>query len=129
MSDSSVGEAKSRPHRDGRVVPRVVDRPVRVPGHRGPKRGNPARFAVLLLSSTFENWQSEFLQLIWRAAGLMLLYFWGSSQSREGEERVEAKVDALLEDRGIEPARFVQEMRARADGKFVTPAAYVDRRS
>lgn len=76
-----------------------------------------SEFFPQFLSSTFENWQSEFLQLIWQAAGLMLFYFWGSSQSREGEERVEAKVDALLEDRGIEPARFVHDMRARADGK------------
>ena len=55
------------------------------------------------LSSTFENWQSEFLQLCWQAAGLAFLLFWGSSQSKEGEERLEAKVDALLAERGIDP--------------------------
>jgi hypothetical protein len=54
--------------------------------------------------STFENWQSEFLQLIWQAAGLALLLFWGSSQSRESDDRLEAKVDALLRERGIDPA-------------------------
>lgn len=58
------------------------------------------------LASTFENWQSEFLQLVWQAAGLMLFYFWGSSQSRESDERLESKVDALLEERGIDPSRF-----------------------
>ncbi len=48
------------------------------------------------LASTFENWQSEFLQLVWQAAGLALFYHWGSSQSRESDDRLEAKVDELL---------------------------------
>lgn len=47
-------------------------------------------------ASTMENWQSEALQLMWQAAGLALLYHWGSSQSREGSDRLEAKVDELL---------------------------------
>ena len=54
-------------------------------------------------SSTFENWQSEFLQLVWQAIGLALLFLWGSSQSKESDERIEAKIDRLLEDRGIDP--------------------------
>jgi uncharacterized protein DUF6766 len=70
-------------------------------------------FFPQFLQSTFENWQSEFLQLIWQAAGLALFYYWGSSQSKEGDERLEAKVDALLRERGIDPeelnARTVQE--------------------
>lgn len=49
------------------------------------------------LASTFENWQSEFLQLVWQAAGLALLYYWGSSQSRESDDRMEAKLDAILD--------------------------------
>ena len=76
-----------------------------------------AEFFPQFLSSTFENWQSEFLQLVWQAAGLTLLYFWGSSQSREGEERVEAKIDALLQDRGIDPTPMDRDVRARADGR------------
>ncbi|WP_371688650.1 DUF6766 family protein [Micromonospora sp. KC207] len=55
------------------------------------------------LASTFENWQSEFLQLIWQAAGLALFYYWGSSQSRESDERIEAKLDALLRERNLDP--------------------------
>ena len=73
-------------------------------------------FLPQFLSSTFENWQSEFLQLVWQAAGLALFYYWGSSQSRESDERLEAKVDALLRERGIEPAGVtddpVQDMTA-----------------
>jgi len=57
-------------------------------------------------SSTLENWQSEFLQLVWQAAGLAMFYFWGSSQSKEGEDRVEAKIDRLLEEINVDPAEF-----------------------
>ena len=68
------------------------------------------------LASVFENWQSEFLQLVWQAAGLALFFYWGSSQSREGNDRVEAKIDALLRDRGIAPDQFeyAEERRAEA---------------
>jgi hypothetical protein len=62
-----------------------------------------SEFLPQFLSSTFENWQSEFLQLVWQAAGLTFLFFWGSSQSKESNERVEAKIDALLAERGIDP--------------------------
>jgi ferric iron reductase protein FhuF len=62
-----------------------------------------AEFLPQFLASTFENWQSEFLQLIWQAAGLALFYYWGSSQSRESDERIEAKLDALLRERNLDP--------------------------
>ena len=74
-------------------------------------------FFPQFLSSTFENWQSELLQIVWQAAGLMMFYFWGSSQSRENDERVESKIDALLEGRGIDPSAIDREVQARADGK------------
>jgi hypothetical protein len=45
---------------------------------------------------TLENWQSEFLQLIWQVAGLAYLLYVGSPQSKEGDERKEAKLDAIL---------------------------------
>jgi hypothetical protein len=60
-------------------------------------------FFPQFFSSTFENWQSEFLQLIWQAAGLAAFYFWGSSQSKESDERIEAKLDRLLRERGVDP--------------------------
>ncbi|MEH0934735.1 DUF6766 family protein [Micromonospora psammae] len=62
-----------------------------------------SEFLPQFLASTFENWQSEFLQLIWQAAGLALFYYWGSSQSRESDERIEAKLDALLRERNLDP--------------------------
>lgn len=45
---------------------------------------------------TFENWQSEFLQLIWQVAGLAFLFYIGSPQSKEGDDRKEEKLDAIL---------------------------------
>jgi hypothetical protein len=39
------------------------------------------------LRDTFENWQSEFLQLMWQVAGLTFLWYVGSPQSKEEEER------------------------------------------
>lgn len=60
-------------------------------------------FIAQFLASTFENWQSEFLQLVWQAAGLSFLLFWGSSQSKESDERLEAKVDRLLREQGVDP--------------------------
>ena len=65
-----------------------------------------AEFFPQFFQSTFENWQSEFLQLVWQAAGLALFYYWGSSQSRESDERIEAKIDALLRDRNLDPTRL-----------------------
>ena len=65
-----------------------------------------SEFWPQFFAATFENWQSEFLQLVWQAAGLALFFFWGSSQSKEGDERLEAKIDRLLVERGIDPAEF-----------------------
>jgi hypothetical protein len=39
------------------------------------------------LRDTFENWQSEFLQLMWQVAGLTFLWYVGSPQSKEEEQR------------------------------------------
>ena len=71
-----------------------------------------SEFWPQFFASTFENWQSEFLQLIWQAVGLALLLFWGSSQSKESDERIEAKLDALLEDRGVDHRAINRETNA-----------------
>jgi flagellar basal body-associated protein FliL len=47
------------------------------------------------LRDMMENWQSEFLQLIWQVAGLSFLLYVGSPQSKESSERMEAKLDLL----------------------------------
>jgi hypothetical protein len=43
-----------------------------------------------------ENWQSEFMQLIWQVAGLSVLWYIGSSQSKEAD-RLEEKIDLLIQ--------------------------------
>ncbi|HUR44167.1 MAG TPA: DUF6766 family protein [Aestuariivirga sp.] len=45
---------------------------------------------------TLENWQSEFLQLLWQVGGLAGLLYVGSPQSSEGDQRQEEKLDAIL---------------------------------
>ena len=64
---------------------RALQQPVEVGG-----------YTVQMLRDTFENWQSEFLQLIWQVAGLAILLHVGSPQSKEGDDRMEAKIDAIL---------------------------------
>ena len=39
------------------------------------------------MRDTFENWQSEFLQLIWQVVALTYFWYIGSPQSKEEEER------------------------------------------
>ncbi len=53
-------------------------------------------YMVEMLRDTLENWQSEFLQLLWQVAGLAFLLYLGSPQSKEGDDQVEAKLDAIL---------------------------------
>lgn len=45
------------------------------------------------MRDTLENWQSEFLQLIWQVMGLALLLHVDSPQSKEGDDRQEEKLD------------------------------------
>lgn len=68
------------------------------------ERGQSAEvsgYFVEMSRDTFENWQSEFLQLLWQIAGLALVLYVGSPQSRESSERSEAKLDAVL--RKVDP--------------------------
>jgi hypothetical protein len=55
-----------------------------------------ADYAIQTTRDTLENWQSEFLQLVWQVAGLAFLFFIGSPQSKEGDDRREAKLDVIL---------------------------------
>jgi hypothetical protein len=53
-------------------------------------------YVVEMMRDTLENWQSEFLQLLWQVGGLAILLHVGSPQSKEGDDRLEAKIDAIL---------------------------------
>ena len=61
-----------------------------------------AEYLNEMLRDTFENWQSEFLQLIWQVVGLAYLLYVGSPSSKENDDRMEAKIDALLRINGGE---------------------------
>jgi hypothetical protein len=50
-----------------------------------------------MMRDTMENWQSEFLQLMWQVAGLAFLFYVGSPQSKEGDDRKEEKLDLILQ--------------------------------
>ena len=53
-------------------------------------------YFIVAMRDTMENWQSEFLQLIWQVVGLSLLWYVGSPASKEGDERKEAKLDYII---------------------------------
>jgi len=55
-----------------------------------------AEYLNEMLRDTFENWQSEFLQLLWQVVGLAYFLYVGSPSSKENDDRLEAKVDALI---------------------------------
>ena len=54
-----------------------------------------------LWAGFFENIQSEMAQLLWQVGGLAFLLFLGSPQSKEGHDRIEAKIDEIL--RRVDP--------------------------
>ncbi|MCC6889912.1 MAG: hypothetical protein IT536_15385 [Hyphomicrobiales bacterium] len=82
-------------------------------------------YTVQMMRDTLENWQSEFLQLVWQVGGLAILLHVGSPQSKEGDDRMEAKIDAIL--LAVEPRRgesMVQSIDREYAGRH-TDARYV----
>ncbi|RWB28716.1 MAG: hypothetical protein EOQ42_28355 [Mesorhizobium sp.] len=83
--------------------------------------GQPPEFSGYLIEmsrDTLENWQSEFLQLLWQVGGLAFLLFVGSPQSKESTDRMEAKIDALL--RLVDPKKgkeAIRELDLQYDGR------------
>ena len=69
---------------------------------------------------TFENWQSEFLQLLWQVVGLAYFLYAGSPASKENDDRAEAKLDAILRivagDKAEELIRNLDQHYMRTDG-------------
>lgn len=74
-----------------------------------------SEYVVEMMRDTMENWQSEFLQLIWQVAGLAYLLYIGSPQSGEGDERKEEKLDYII--KKLDPEKYEQLMR-EWDTKF-----------
>jgi hypothetical protein len=67
-------------------------------------------YVIEMLRDTLENWQSEFLQLVWQVGGLALFLYVGSPQSKEGDDRKEAKLDEIL--RQVDPKGAEQTLHA-----------------
>ena len=63
------------------------------------------------LSATFENWQSEWLQLLVQAAVLLGMKHLIFKADAEDLERLDAKLDRLLRERGIDPAAVEAELQ------------------
>jgi len=78
------------------------------------------QFVTEAMRDTFENWQSEFLQLLWQVVGLAYFLYLGSPSSKENDDRLEAKIDALLRinagDDGDRLIRFLDKEYARTHG-------------
>ena len=75
-------------------------------------------YIVEMLRDTFENWQSEFLQLLWQVVGLTLLLYVGSPQSKESEDRTEEMLKEII--RKVEPKeaeKFLAELEHKYPSK------------
>jgi hypothetical protein len=71
---------------------------------------------------TLENWQSEFLQLLWQVGGLAFLLHVGSPQSKEGDDRLEAKIDAIMLAVQPDKARqILDEIDEEYEGRHTDP--------
>jgi hypothetical protein len=84
-------------------------------------------YAIEMMRDTLENWQSEFLQLVWQVAGLAMLLHIGSPQSKEGDDRMEAKLDAIL--LAVQPRKadkVISEIDEAYEGRH-TDHRFVDR--
>jgi hypothetical protein len=82
-------------------------------------------YTIQMLRDTLENWQSEFLQLAWQVAGLAILLHVGSPQSKEGDDRMEAKLDAIL--LAVDPkkgSKLIDEIDEEYEGRH-TDARFV----
>jgi hypothetical protein len=62
-----------------------------------------AQFWPEFWSSTFENWQSEWLQLVFQAILLLGAKHWLFQVDAEDAERLERKVDAISRQLGLDP--------------------------
>ena len=66
-------------------------------------------YVIEMMRDTMENWQSEFLQLIWQVAGLSFLWYTGSPQSKEGDDRKEEKLDFII--KKLDPENYSKLMK------------------
>ncbi|HEX6957899.1 MAG TPA: DUF6766 family protein [Ferrovibrio sp.] len=77
-----------------------------------------SEYVVETTRDVLENWQSEFLQLLWQVGGLAILLHVGSPQSKEGSDRMEAKIDAVLLAIDLQRGeRVIRDIDGRYEGR------------
>ena len=79
-----------------------------------------AQYFTRMATETLENWQSEFLQLLWQVVGLTYLLYVGSPQSKEEDDRLEDKLDAIL--RKLDPQgadKLIRQLDDKYPGRYV----------
>lgn len=76
--------------------------------------GQPAEvgdFLAVFSSTTFENWQSEFLQLFSFVVLAAMLIHRGSSESRDSDDRIEQALQRIEDSLGTSPDPEVLERK------------------
>jgi hypothetical protein len=73
-------------------------------------------FAIEMARDTFENWQSEFLQLLWQVVGLAYFLYLGSPSSKENDDRLEAKIDELIR---LQAGDRAEDLIERLDHRYL----------
>ncbi|TFZ05556.1 hypothetical protein EZ313_02475 [Ramlibacter henchirensis] len=80
------------------------------------------QYFVQMSRDTLENWQSEFLQLLWQVMGLTYFLYLGSPQSKEEDDRFEDKLDAILKRLDPQGAdALIQQLDQKYPGRYVGP--------
>lgn len=83
------------------------------------QHGQQPEFSAYLVEvgrDTLENWQSEFLQLLWQVVGLAYFLYVGSPSSKENDDRMEAKIDELLK---LNAGDKAEALIARLDERYM----------
>ena len=70
-------------------------------------------YLIEMSRDTLENWQSEFLQLLWQVVGLAYFLYVGSPASKENDDRMEAKIDELLRQSGPKGEAVIRDLDER----------------
>jgi hypothetical protein len=80
------------------------------------------QYLTLMTRDSLENWQSEFLQLLWQVMGLTYFLYVGAPQSKEEDDRLEDKLDAIL--RKVDPKgadALIRRLEEKYPGRNVGP--------
>lgn len=81
-----------------------------------------SQFFVQWSRDVFENWQSEFLQLLWQVLGLTYFLYVGSPQSKEEDDRMEDKLDEILKRLDPQGAdALIRRLDERYPGRDIGP--------